>query len=156
MSIAAIDKAECSPCPHLQGSDDGCCSIYQGRPNSCREFSCGWLQGAYGPFDRPDKTGIIIVNGFNWDGDGAGPIPMVAVMESWPGAVEQERGLELLDQMSAGALVTIMFPDGKRELLCQNEDWLLRARAFAIATIEAQVASQHKETSNASQPGDDT
>lgn len=47
-------REKCSLC-----GDRGC-SIYETRPESCRDFECHWLLGnAGGPDCRPDKTGIV-------------------------------------------------------------------------------------------------
>ena len=50
-----------TPC-HFRG--DGCCTIYDNRPqNPCRSFVCGWLQTG-SPFPeeyRPDRLGVLIV-----------------------------------------------------------------------------------------------
>src|SRR5258706_9406909 len=43
---------------------DGCCTIYERRPQSpCRDFICGWLQ-ADSPFPdefKPDRLGVMII-----------------------------------------------------------------------------------------------
>lgn len=50
-----------SPC-HFRG--EGCCTIYERRPNEpCRNFVCAWL-GVNSPFPeafRPDRLGVMIV-----------------------------------------------------------------------------------------------
>jgi hypothetical protein len=50
-----------TPC-HFRG--DGCCSIYERRPQyPCRDFVCGWLQPG-GPFPddwRPDRIGVMVI-----------------------------------------------------------------------------------------------
>jgi hypothetical protein len=47
---------------HFRG--EGCCTIYDSRPQSpCREFICGWLM-TDSPFPdsfRPDRLGVMIV-----------------------------------------------------------------------------------------------
>lgn len=162
MSIAAIQKKECTACTYLQDSDEGACEIYDLRPDPCREFSCGWLKGAYGQLDRPDLSGLLLVSSFNWCGDGAvvetgkfdldgapvmraDPIPIIGVMEAWSGSLSKPSAMGLLDHMSSVALVTLMYPDGRRELLAQNKAWLTRARAFAVAIIEAQASQTQGE-----------
>src|SRR3989344_3088648 len=35
------------------------CRIYNQRPESCRDFMCGWLIGYGLPEHRPDKIGIV-------------------------------------------------------------------------------------------------
>lgn len=37
------------------------CARYEERPQRCRDFACGWLQGFGGIGDRPDKVGFIIM-----------------------------------------------------------------------------------------------
>jgi hypothetical protein len=50
-----------TPC-HFRG--DGCCTIYERRPQEpCRNFICGWLQPD-SPFPedfRPDRLGVVII-----------------------------------------------------------------------------------------------
>jgi hypothetical protein len=50
-----------TPC-HFRG--DGCCTIYERRPQDpCRKFVCGWLQ-ANSPFPdeyRPDRVGVMVI-----------------------------------------------------------------------------------------------
>jgi hypothetical protein len=47
------------PCPHL-GRE--CCTIYQRRPDSCREYLCLWRQDPWlgkRPAYRPDQLGVL-------------------------------------------------------------------------------------------------
>jgi len=55
------------PC-HFRGN--GCCSIYERRPQDpCRKFVCGWLEEG-SPFPdgyRPDELGVMIIR-VKWRG----------------------------------------------------------------------------------------
>ncbi len=161
MKISELDKAECTPCPHLQHNGEGRCSIYDERPGECRSFSCGWLHGAFSQLDRPGSSGIILASTFNWCGDGAvvdtgrknldgepvmkpDNIPIATVMEAWDGAAEQHTGAEMLEALGHQCLVVIMYPDGQRVLRSAREDWIKRARDFAVAIIERQAAAEEK------------
>ena len=162
MAVEAVTE-ECSACPRLQNSDDGCCSIYAHRPDICITFNCGWLAGALGTLDRPDRCGIIFVTAFNWCDDGVtkdtgcvdvdgnpvpgafDEIPMVALMEAWPGAAEGHAGEEVIAALSELALVTVMHSDGQRQLRSANKEWVQRARDYAIEFVEQQVAAREAE-----------
>lgn len=56
-----MDKPEGQPCP-AQRRGWKPCSIYEARPEPCREFSCAWLVGvrALDDGDRPDKLGVVV------------------------------------------------------------------------------------------------
>ncbi len=41
------------------------CSIYESRPDPCREFKCFWLRGHFSEEHKPNKSGMII-----WGGKG--------------------------------------------------------------------------------------
>lgn len=74
-------------CQHANPSPDGPgCRIYNERPEGCRRFACGWMQGIGGPDDRPDKLGVM------WQrvtlGDGREGI---AAVEMTPRALESPR-----------------------------------------------------------------
>ena len=36
------------------------CTLYSSRPNTCRSYSCPWLDGYGQPHERPDKVGVLI------------------------------------------------------------------------------------------------
>lgn len=36
------------------------CTIYQSRPQSCRDFACAWLQGDMPEWMKPDKTHVMV------------------------------------------------------------------------------------------------
>lgn len=56
LPIAEIGKPINTPCQHC---DKGC-TIYQGKPKTCTEFECAYIQGKQLPEKlRPDKCGII-------------------------------------------------------------------------------------------------
>jgi len=58
-----IQKVSGSPCRH---SLKGGCDIYEGRPDVCRAFFCGWRRLAGLPDDwRPDKSGVFALTEVN-------------------------------------------------------------------------------------------
>lgn len=59
LEIPTINKKSKTSCPNACLSG---CSIYSSRPQECKTFECGWLQGVTGPGQRPDKSGIIAYN----------------------------------------------------------------------------------------------
>ena len=52
--VDSLGKPAGVRCSHLKGTR---CSIYNDRPEDCRAYECGWLQG--GPVPKPVKAGII-------------------------------------------------------------------------------------------------
>jgi hypothetical protein len=61
--IEALEKPAGVLCSHFKGG----CTIYEGRPNSCRGFHCGWLKSQrlapawrMGPEWRPDRAKFIM------------------------------------------------------------------------------------------------
>lgn len=57
LSVTELEKPAYVPCDKL--CDKGC-SIYEERPDVCRNFHCAWIQGHLGEDDRPDKSGAIV------------------------------------------------------------------------------------------------
>ncbi len=57
LEVDAMQKPNDVPCRHLCSAG---CGIYNGRPQSCREFTCGWLEGMLGPADRPSRTHMVL------------------------------------------------------------------------------------------------
>lgn len=58
MAVPELDKPNGVPCVHLTPSG---CGIYEDRPESCREFLCGWRRGiGRGVEHRPDRTGAVL------------------------------------------------------------------------------------------------
>jgi hypothetical protein len=60
MAVESLNKPRCVTCKHL----DGGCSIYEHRPQDCREFECIWLQtqATTAPWPkrlRPDRCGTM-------------------------------------------------------------------------------------------------
>lgn len=56
-SVKAFDKPIRKPCKYLCND----CSIYDNRPDECREYKCAWLAGLFAEDDlRPDRCGLLI------------------------------------------------------------------------------------------------
>lgn len=41
---------------------DSACAIYENRPESCRSFSCAWLQGEMFDIQKPNLSGMMVEN----------------------------------------------------------------------------------------------
>jgi hypothetical protein len=53
-----IQKRTGAPCRHCSG---GGCAVYESRPDTCRDFHCGWMQmETLGPQWRPDLSGVFL------------------------------------------------------------------------------------------------
>jgi hypothetical protein len=92
MAVDELNKGNYQGCPH----DCGRCAIYDARPRTCRNWSCGWLLGHIEGDERqrPDKLGLM----FNRERLGGEMIPVV--YEVWPGAGREANNAALLGEMS--------------------------------------------------------
>jgi hypothetical protein len=67
------------------------CSIYETRPNGCRNYSCLWLEGLGTEDDRPDKLHILAhIEGVPLGPDGEKQ-PAACVYQQNPGAWKNKR-----------------------------------------------------------------
>lgn len=113
-----IAHARGTRCPRL--TDDNKCGDYDGRPATCREFSCLWLLGFGGAKDRPDKTGVI----FHLMPEMTVPVPdhgdvavvPVAANETRAGVVDDEnsRAAQAIKAMAFQVPVIVTRVDGSR------------------------------------------
>ena len=62
--VFAIDEIK-KPSGSLCSNCNGGCSIYDKRPDPCKEYKCSWLAGGWDETLRPDKCGVIIDNSKN-------------------------------------------------------------------------------------------
>lgn len=111
-------------CHFLRG---GQCSIYEGRPDVCRSFVCGWLmRGSLFPEAwRPDKVGFIIQPA-EWAG---GRFWLVHHMEHDPGE-------EVLAAMRQHTKAT-----GEPHVIWKKRSWLVWGKPdFQEAMIEHRKA----------------
>lgn len=57
-SVDELNKPKNTPCLNCKGG----CTIYESRPQVCRNFKCAYLVGGWNKSLRPDKCGAIIIN----------------------------------------------------------------------------------------------
>lgn len=79
------------PCSFLLG---GKCTIYEDRPNMCRNYQCAWSQSLFDEEFRPDKTGLMVSVENGLDNQ-----QYLKVIEIWE-QVPQENYLRLLEQIN--------------------------------------------------------
>lgn len=81
-TIAELNKLAGEWCPHCPGKG---CSMYESRPNTCREYRCVWLERPESLSDelRPDKTSVVM-NEFAEPG-----LSMIELHESHRGAARK-------------------------------------------------------------------
>ena len=58
-SVFVIDELQ-KPKNTLCSNCKGGCSIYQSRPQTCKDYKCAYLVGGWNEALRPDKCGVII------------------------------------------------------------------------------------------------
>jgi hypothetical protein len=62
MAINELNKPMGSWCKHCARTKG--CTIYDSRPQECRDFYCGWLvEEKFGPEWKPDQSRIVITPG---------------------------------------------------------------------------------------------
>ncbi|HLH96482.1 MAG TPA: hypothetical protein VKW08_15305 [Xanthobacteraceae bacterium] len=60
VAVPELYKGADTPCPQCNVGVG--CTIYPQRPQSCRDFGCGWLSAAYmGPELRPDRCHVVFM-----------------------------------------------------------------------------------------------
>jgi uncharacterized protein len=110
LGVPELDKAFQTPCQHSQKPG---CRIYANRPESCRLYECLWLQGAFEPEDRPDKSGIVVdVSAENGILGPAGEV--IVAREAFDGAYNKAEAQALMRQMPPTFSVYVVLRDGRR------------------------------------------
>lgn len=109
------------PCQHDALSDGPGCGIYEDRPECCRQFECGWLQGAglLEDEDRPDKIGVIFAA---WGDSGkkrvrGRALQAIQAFELWKGAAEGERAASIIEAMRRADHAVMVIRPKDRTLL---------------------------------------
>ena len=84
IGVQELGKPSYARCPHLNCN----CTIYETRPQGCRNYRCVWHHGLLGdrPDWRPDKLGLL----FDMNSDATGT--RIAVCETVPGALAANAG----------------------------------------------------------------
>lgn len=109
LKVDDVPKEEWQRCVHLGNLG---CKIYSKRPDSCRAFACGWLQGMGGKTDRPDRLGVIITPVSSTDlGDHA------IVHEVIPGSMQKPRVRALLGELIKHTIAFEIRRDSMRKLI---------------------------------------
>ncbi len=120
--IRETNKPGWTPCPHLgpvpELGHDGC-TIYEERPEVCRNFRCTWLRGKMGREARfrPNNFGLV-VSGNSEDG-------MMHITEVWPGAASGEAGVWTRLQMDGakrGVIQPVCFIPHPRSQITRNRE----------------------------------
>lgn len=100
LPVQGIDKEAGAWCPHCLPGEG--CSIYERRPQSCRDFDCLWLRGHLAESDRPDRIGAVFwsaVDNVRTYPDGR-RVPFVIVSERHDGAaLASERARRIIEDL---------------------------------------------------------
>lgn len=109
LRIDELGKPEYKPCQHLvQIRKKGMCGAYETRPDVCRTFRCGWLDGIIPAEWRPDRVGVMIAGGAHTIGG-----QLIHAHEVRPGAFALgTEGAELLNQLTDTHIVVRHHRDG--------------------------------------------
>lgn len=92
-AIVELEKPMRTHCPNECPKG---CSIYQDRPQSCREFTCLWRTGLGRDWERPDKIGLFVEER---EGEPLGV--QYFAKEVRHGAARSRRGRKYLEWLSA-------------------------------------------------------
>lgn len=123
LGVPEIEKKAACDCPHRKRGWKAC-SIYDTRPQSCRDFKCMWLEGYFGAKDKPDLVGCVFQGAYHPDIG-----PTLTVHESFPGAANNPRVQRIIDNLSRGMAVIIVPPDGTdRKVISKNPETVRRIR----------------------------
>ena len=92
--IPSMGKPVDTWCAHADPTNDACgCKGYENRPDGCRSFSCGWLDGMGDLEDRPDQLGVMMQPVTHLDLG-----PCLAFVEAKPGALQSPKVQQYLAQ----------------------------------------------------------
>ena len=61
IEVKTLNKPGGVFCSHLDAKG---CSIYEARPDACKDFSCAWLLGQMPKSYKPEKTGMVVWAGY--------------------------------------------------------------------------------------------
>lgn len=91
-----------SPCPHVCGSG---CSVYEDRPDVCRDYVCLWREGLLEGDDRrrPDNLGLMFAVDLFMGR------PFVEAWELWDGAARDYPGRGVLDAIRVHKPVLVRY-----------------------------------------------
>jgi hypothetical protein len=100
MVVPEISKPGHQQCPHVCEAG---CGIHPTRPQSCRNFSCTWLDGEGLEEDRPDKLGIF----FHHSPFEKLNQMILVCQEVWPHAFKDPRVAAIINTKASTQLVMI-------------------------------------------------
>ena len=110
LAVHELQKPNNEPCCHLGAG----CSIYPLRPDSCREWSCLWLQGGLTKRCRPDRLGLVLSL------DGSGCYPLVTAYETSEGAAKTARAQYVLELLADSCNMVLVDPQNKFTVMSPN------------------------------------
>lgn len=100
----------CEFCTPGQG-----CNIYSARPNSCREFECGWLLSNLPMEFRPDHLHLVITGEDNKIG-----AAVVHQDPKYPDALNSKNGRKLIDMFARNQKSVIVVTGDKRKIISHS------------------------------------
>lgn len=109
LAVKELEKPDKTHCKHCKTGSWKPCSIYEDRPDACREFECLWHAGFFTSNDRPDKIGVVFA-GTVIDNDE----PMMIVYETREHAVSTPRVKRIIDAVTKKFALSIVPFDSKK------------------------------------------
>jgi Fe-S-cluster containining protein len=87
-------------CQHL--SQGNGCTIYETRPEACRDYMCSWIRGHGGEIDKPEISGVLV------DRRWIKGKKVFMAKSLRPGATKARKGLKAIERISAGSPVFVL------------------------------------------------
>jgi Fe-S-cluster containining protein len=88
------------------------CSVYQDRPQACRDYFCLWQIGVMEEDCRPDKFGVLFDLRV-----ASSDVPVISAWELWTDAIEQPHVKALLEKLGEDGVVYVRrFNSSKRRV----------------------------------------
>ncbi len=132
LGVPEIGKDQMTCCPKLDPVRPGC-SIYETRPQPCRDFACLWLQERLPSSARPKTCGVVFADQQTF-GEAC-----VTATEIWDGALETEDIASMIAELAQSHLVItisrrrgteIYGPQARRDEVVTK----LKTTGFPVAT----------------------
>jgi hypothetical protein len=128
LGVKPLDKPAYQVCSHVRKG--GGCGIYSDRPEPCKNYSCGWLEGFGETRDRPDRLGVILDSmapavdvqerAHGGDVEAIAAVKAAAktmrAREVRPGAFKGERAARWLEKAHRAGRTVVLVPFGGRKL----------------------------------------
>lgn len=128
LGVPEVPKPPAQWCPHCKPGKPSPCTVYADRPETCRDFQCGWLATSGLPEHRPDRLHMIVTGESKKIG-----AYVIHVDTAYPDAPQQPAGRRFLAAlMRVGAYQNIVLVTGDKRRFLGNDASQLEGRLRAL------------------------